>query len=248
MAKISEIINKIENFAPPSLAADWDNSGWQIFLEDCEVDRVLLAISPTLNVIEQAIENNCRLIISHHPMIFSKINKICSHNITIQPVIKAIQNNIQVYSAHTNLDSTNSGIADTLANLLEFKNIQPFEDYARIGELEQDVNIDEYLLLIKDKLNIQHIKVVNQLSKTKIRKIAVCPGSGGDFINKLEDIDLYLTSDIRYHNALEVNNMIVADAGHLETEKIILPVLKELLQDFNIEILIAEEVSPFKIF
>ena len=187
------------------------------------------------------------LIIAHHPMIFSKINKISSFDFSNQPIIRSIQNNIQVYSAHTNLDTTSGGIADKLADLLELKNIQPFETFARSGESEKEENLDDFLFSLKEKLKTNTLKVINPLLKTKIKKVMVCPGSGGDLIHKLQDIDLYLTADIRYHTALEVNNFVAVDAGHLETERIILPVLKELLQKFDIEIIIAEEKSPWEI-
>jgi GTP cyclohydrolase I len=247
MTKASEIIQKIENFAPPSLASDWDNSGWQVFLGDCQANKVMVALSPTLDVIEQAIAENCRLLITHHPLMFKKINKINACEQTDLTVIKAIQNNIQVYSAHTNLDTAQGGIADRLTDLLNLKNIETFETFVRIGCLEKEENLDDFLEKIKNILDVNSLKVINPVSRKTVRKIAVCPGSGGDMIDKLDNVDLYLTSDIKYHTALEVTNTVVVDAGHYETERIILPPLKELIRSHDIEVLIAEEKSPWKI-
>jgi len=247
MTKSSEIIQKIENFAPLSLACDWDNSGWQIFLGDNQIKKVMLALSPTLDVIEHAIANQCELIISHHPLMFDKINKINASEYTDLSVIKAIQNNIQIYSAHTNLDITQDGIADRLAGLFNLKNIETSESFVRIGYLEREENLDDFFEKIKNTLNIENLKIINPISKTTVKKIAVCPGSGGDLIDKLQDVDLYITGDIKYHSALEVSNVIVVDAGHFETERIILPYLKELIETSDLEIFIAEEKSPWKI-
>ncbi|OGI21669.1 MAG: Nif3-like dinuclear metal center hexameric protein [Candidatus Melainabacteria bacterium RIFOXYA12_FULL_32_12] len=253
MVKTNKIIDKVEQFAPLSLQSEWDNSGWQIYLGNFDVDRVLLALSPTLDVIDQAISKNCGLIIAHHPMIFGKMSKIKANNFTGSTIIKSIQNNIQIYSAHTNLDAVKNGVADKLAGLLNLDNIQIIEEtglssgFGRIGELAKEENLDEFLKKLKQILNVSSLKLINPSGRKKIRRVAVCPGSGGDFIRNLRDVDLYITGDIRYHTALEIDNMVVVDAGHLETERIILNTLKELLQDLEIQIFIAEENSPWQI-
>lgn len=253
MAKLDEIINKIENFAPNTLACDWDNVGWQVFLGNETVNRIMLCLSPTVEVVVQAVEQKCDLIIAHHPMMFDKINKINCQSSVSRAVIKAIQNNTQVYSAHTNLDSAKDGIADKLCRMLDIKNTTPIEKIneetglGRIGELETEISLTEMTEKIKTVLNTDKIRVINPAGKNRVKKVAVCPGSGGDFISKLKDIDLFITGDVRYHTALEVEDLIVIDAGHLETERIILPELTELLKEFDVEILIAEEDSPWQV-
>ena len=223
MENLNKIIEKIEKFAPPELASDWDNSGWQVYLGNDSVNKVIIALSPTLNVIEQAIKNNCDLVISHHPLIFEKINKISAKNNALLPLIKVIQNNIQVYSAHTNLDSTQGGIADKLAELLKLKNIKNLELVSeesrleRIGELEEEKDLNLFIKELKEILKIDKIKLINPSNKTTIKKVAVIPGSGACFIPTLKDIDVFITGDVKYHDALEVNDLIVIDSGHLET-------------------------------
>ena len=250
MAKISEIIEKIEKFAPLSLAAEWDNSGWQVFFgNNREVKKILLALSPSIDVVRQAIKEKYDLIVTHHPLIFGKINNIDSTEASTLPLIEAIQHNIPVYAAHTNLDSAKGGVADVHAKLLGLKNVKPFENFVRIGELDSEQDLDAYLKTLKKTLKVKHLTIVNPSGKTKIKTIALCPGSGGDFISKLNNhIDLYITADIRYHKALDVQNMAVVDAGHFETERQILPVLKKLLKDMGVEIVVAKEKSPFEIF
>ncbi|OGH98077.1 MAG: Nif3-like dinuclear metal center hexameric protein [Candidatus Melainabacteria bacterium GWA2_34_9] len=253
MTNLNKIIEKIEKFAPPELASDWDNSGWQVYLGNNSVSKILLALTCTIDIVEQAIKNNCNLIISHHPLIFEKINNISTENNAILPVIKAIQNNIQVYSAHTNLDSAQGGIADKLAELLDLKDImflvQIPEDFrlGRVGELEKEKELNIFIKELKEILKIDKIKLINHSNKTKVKKIAVIPGSGTSFIPKIKDIDVLITGDVKYHNALDAKDFIVLDAGHFETERIILPVLKDLLNEFSIEALIAEENPPWTI-
>lgn len=248
MTGIDEIIQKIEDFAPPSLASEWDNSGWQIFLGNDTSKKVMIALTPTLEVLDQAIDKKCDLIISHHPLLFDKINKISVNNHIEQILTKAIQNNIRIYSAHTNLDTANGGIGDKLAGLFNLKDIESFENFVRIGTLEREETTENFIKIIKSRLDIENIKVINPDNKKTIKKVAVCPGSGADLIDKLpDDVDIYITADIKYHSALDVKNLIVIDAGHYETERIILPVIKDLIKSPDLEILIAEESSPWDI-
>lgn len=253
MADLNKIIEKIEKLAPPELASDWDNSGWQVYLGNNSVSKVLLALTCTIDIVEQAIKNRCDLIISHHPLIFEKFNNISTENNAVLPVIKTIQNNIQVYSAHTNLDSCEGGIADKLAELLDLKDImfleQIPEDFrlGRVGELEKEKELNIFIKELKEILKIDKIKLIKHSNKTIIKKIAVVPGCGTSFIPKIKDIDVLITGDVKYHNALDAKDFIVLDAGHFETERIILPVLKDLLNEFSIEALIAEENPPWTI-
>jgi hypothetical protein len=106
MEKVSKIIKKIEEFAPLETMQKWDNSGWQINLGNEDTHRILLALDVTPAVVDEAIKKKCDLILSHHPVFFNSIKTMDSPFI-----IKAIQNNIQVYSAHTNLDIAQGGAA-----------------------------------------------------------------------------------------------------------------------------------------
>ena len=253
MVNLKEIIEKIEQFAPSELASDWDNSGWQVNLGNKSVNKILLALSPTLNVINQAAEAKCDLIISHHPLIFGKLSKISADNETSKAIITAIQNNIQIYSVHTNLDSCEGGIAEELAKVLGLKNIitpeylQEDASYVRIGELENTKTISDFAQEVKKSLQVYKIKLINNTEIKEIKKVAVVPGSGASLIPKLRNIDALVTGDVKYHDALDAKNFIVIDAGHYETEQIIFHKLKELLKEFNIKVIIAEESPPWEI-
>lgn len=254
MKYTKDIIRIIEEFAPPELACSWDNSGWQVNLGHKFSKKVLLCLTCTDDVVEQAINNKADLIIAHHPLIFSKIN-----NVTVDKnncLIKAIQNNIEVYTAHTNLDSCHKGIASCLAKKVGLVDPYPIKELGnesnlgRRGELFNGDNLDNFIKKIKINFNISDVNVINNCHKNIIEKIAVVPGAGGSLISKLNntDIDVLITGDIRYHNALEAENFVVIDIGHFESERIILPILKNILEDFNIDIIVAKEKSPWRIY
>jgi len=247
MVNIDEVIKVLENFAPLETAQSWDNSGWQINLGKKQANKVLLCLSVTPKILSQAIENGCDFIISHHPLIFGGLKNISYETVTQKLIVDCIRNNIQVYSAHTNLDCAHGGVNDTLCDKLGVSPIETIADFVKIAEFPEPMTLDSFILKLKISLNAPKIKIINPQNKQEIRKIAVCGGSGGDFVNELKGIDAFITGDIKYHTALEVQDMILIDAGHFETEKIILQTLKNLLHDVAQDIVIAKETEPWSI-
>ena len=242
MIKTDEIISKIERYASPDLAESWDNTGWQINLHHDYTNRVLVALSFTKDVLEQAITNDCDLIVTHHPPIFHKLNKI-DNNILIQ----AIKHNICVYSAHTNLDKTYGSTTDALCGVLGLKNLITVNDYIKISHLKDEIALDEFILGVKQSLDSQRIKLINPNNIQTVRNVAICAGAGGSYIEALNDydIDLYITGDIKFHAALEVEGFAVADIGHFESELPVLPLIQGLIAKAGVETIIAREQIPW---
>ena len=121
---VSNITKLIEEIAPLTLQEDYDNAGLLVGDETMEVTGALLCIDITKEVIDEAINKNCNLIISHHPLIFTGLKKLTGQNETQRCVIKAIKHNIAIYAAHTNLDNILNGVNGKIAEKLNLKNIQ----------------------------------------------------------------------------------------------------------------------------
>lgn len=240
--KISSVIEKIEALAPLDLQEDWDNSGWQIKLESDTEAKIMLALSPTFDVIEQAKNNGCNLLVTHHPLFFSKLKKITPDTMQNQVAIAAIEAGIQIYAAHTNLDKTQGGINDLLAKLFGLSEVHDEFDIVRVGKVES-TSLDEFISKVKTILSCKEVKLINPLGIKEINKVAICSGSGGDFINKV-NADLFITGDVKYHTAIEVQDKAVLDAGHFETERIVIPYLKDYLSQ---DAIIADEKYPWVI-
>ena len=239
---VKTIREKLENFAPLNLAESWDNSGWQIKIdESIDINKVLLTISVTLDVINFAIDNDYKFIVAHHPVIFPNIKKIDN-----KILINALKNNIQIYSLHTNLDKI--ATSKIFAALFDFNNIININDYVIVEE-DANIDINDLIFKIKQKLCIKNFISYNfNPSKKFYNKVAFCAGSGGDFISELDDnIDLYITSDIKYHQSLEKPNLTIFDVGHLHSEKPVLNCLKKLIQNENLDVKIYNEISNAKI-
>jgi dinuclear metal center YbgI/SA1388 family protein len=122
--KVKEIIKKIERKYPLSLAYDWDNVGLIVGDYDLEVKKILVSLEANEKVIDEAIDKNIDLIITHHPFIFSKMNKINTGDFKGRLIHKLIKNDISLYSMHTNFDIAFDGLNDYFMELMEFKNLK----------------------------------------------------------------------------------------------------------------------------
>jgi dinuclear metal center YbgI/SA1388 family protein len=124
MTKIREVLNCIEKIAPLSLQESYDNAGLIVGDENREVTGVLICLDSTEAIVEEAIRHNCNLIVAHHPIVFSGLKKINGKNYVERTVIKAIQNNIAIYAAHTNLDNVNDGVNNIICAKLGLTNLR----------------------------------------------------------------------------------------------------------------------------
>ena len=242
MIKTDYIISKIEKYASLELAEPWDNSGWQINLGHDYTNKVLVALSLTKDVLEQAITNDCDLIITHHPLIFNSIKKIDNALIA-----EAIRNNICVYSAHTNLDKTYGSTTDALCGVLGLQNLVTVEDYIKIAHLKDELALEQLIDNVKQALNLDSVKLINPNNVSIVKNIAICAGSGGGFVDKIKDydVDVYITGDIKFHKALEVDGFAVIDVGHFESELPVLPLIQGLIAKTKVEVIIAKEEKPW---
>jgi dinuclear metal center YbgI/SA1388 family protein len=129
--KIKEVVCALERFAPLPLQDWFDNAGLQIGLQDVEVTGVLLCLDVTEAVIDEAITLGCNFIISHHPLLFKGYKSITGKDYIERCIIKAIKNEITIYSSHTNLDNASGGVNFKIAEKIGLKNVQilaPKED------------------------------------------------------------------------------------------------------------------------
>ncbi len=122
MFQVKDICNIIEEFAPLNFQESYDNAGLLIGDTEMQLTGVLISVDIVEAVIDEAIEKKCNMIVSHHPLIFSGLKKITGQDYIQKCVIKAIKNDIAIYSAHTNLDNVFYGVNGYLADKLGLKN------------------------------------------------------------------------------------------------------------------------------
>ena len=132
--KINKVVDALEQYAPLPLQEGYDNAGLQVGLtEAVEVSGALLCLDVTEQVVEEAIEKGCNLIVSHHPLIFRKLARISDEDYVQRTVRKAIKNDIAIVSMHTNMDAATGGVNFKIAEKLGLKNLKFFA-----GEKEVD--------------------------------------------------------------------------------------------------------------
>ena len=122
--KISTIVNQLEELAPISLQESYDNAGLLVGNVEAEVNAALLCLDSTEDVIEEAIEKKCGLVIAHHPILFSGIKSLTGKNYIERTLLKAIKNDIAIYAIHTNLDNVKHGVNQKIAEKIGLQNLQ----------------------------------------------------------------------------------------------------------------------------
>lgn len=125
--KIKEIVNALEIFAPLPLQDGFDNAGLQIGLTDAEATGALLCLDVTEAVVDEAITLGYNLIVSHHPLIFKGYKSITGRDYVERCILKAIKNDIVIFSMHTNLDNAPQGVNFKIAEIIGLKNLRILE-------------------------------------------------------------------------------------------------------------------------
>ena len=209
MMLLSDIIKSIEDFAPKYIKEDFDNVGLMVGDKKRGISKILLALDCTNEVIEEAKINGVDLIITHHPLIFRKPSSITTDTLQGSKIMELIKHDIALYSAHTNLDSAENGMNETIAKLVGLKESKLIEvnfkdnkaGIGRIGLLEEEVSIERYAKKVMSSLGINHGRLVKGNETAK--KIAIINGSGQDFIGKAVAMgaDTIVTGDTTYHFA-----------------------------------------------
>src|SRR5262249_34624966 len=118
MRSVGEIIASLDRFAPPELAADWDNVGLLLGNRASDVQRVMTCLTVTPEVAQEVTESKAQLLIAHHPLFFHPVQRLTADTPEGRTILSLIQSGTAVYSPHTSFDNTLGGINDLLAERL----------------------------------------------------------------------------------------------------------------------------------
>lgn len=245
--KIKDIYSFIDTLAPFSSAEEWDNVGLLIGDMDGDIERAVVALDCTPDALQTAIELNAGLIITHHPVIFSPVNRLDSNSIPW----KLARHNISVISAHTNLDKAEKGVNTRLGEVLGLKATPSANDpFLQIAETDGCV-LEDFLGRVKATLGCEALRVYK--AHDLIGKIGFCCGSGGDSLENAFEAgcDTFLCGDIKHNvfvKAAELGITLI-DAGHFATENIIIEPMTEMLKARFPEVdFITCHTKPFCVF
>ncbi len=238
---VADIASAIESFAPRWLQENYDNAGLQIGDPAMPVTGILLCLDVTEEILSEARERKCNLIVSHHPLLFRGLKQITGATPSQRIVIEALRRNIAIYSAHTNLDSARQGVSYEMAHILGMYNLTPLEPregHEGIGlGIVGDINpapAIEFLRHIKESFDVKTLRYSARSPQLVIRRVAVCGGAGASLICKAIELgtDIIVTGDVKYHDFTDHgDNILIADIGHYESELCSRKILSRIIRE-----------------
>ncbi len=231
--KIKEIIKIFEEDFPLSYAFEGDNVGLLIGDENTEVTKVLATCDVDMGVVREAIAKGANLIVSHHPLMFHKTNRLTESNPEQSAIRLMIANGISHYAAHTNLDTAPGGLNDLMALLLGMENTVVAEPegedergvhgYGRICTLKKSLTLKELMDRAVYVFGADGLRYTGSLDD-KVTKLAVNTGGGADIIDicLAAGCDTLVTGDVKYNAYRDAREkgMNIVDIMHFDSEHI----------------------------
>lgn len=234
--KIKEVALTLERFAPLPLQESYDNAGLQIGLTEAEASGVLLCLDVTEEVILEAVEKGCNVVIAHHPLLFRGLKCVSDATQVERCVRAAILNNVCIYAAHTNLDNAQGGVNYKIADILGLQDVTFLSPQGEggsgvIGVLPEAVDAMDFLRTVKEKFAVECL-MHNSGSQKKVQKVALC-GGAGDFLlgNAIaQGADVFLTGEMGYHYYFGHEQEIwIGVLGHYQSEQFTIELMEEIL-------------------
>ena len=243
---INKVVDALEQYAPLPLQEGYDNAGLQVGLtETVEVSGALLCLDVTEQVVDEAIEKGCNLIVSHHPLIFRKLARIADENYVQRTVRKAIKHDIAIVSMHTNMDAVTGGVNFKIAEKLGLKHLQFFAGEKEVdgvkggegvmGEVSEAAGwaADDLVLLLREKFGAECVQC-NQLLRRPIRRVALCGGAGSFLLDAAvaAGADAFITGEMHYHEFFGHEQEIqICVIGHYQSEQFTSEIFKSIIEE-----------------
>jgi len=242
---LREVIATLDARYDPALAEPWDAVGLVCGDPDEPVRRVLFAVDPVAEVVDEVLETGADLLVTHHPLFLTAVHGVPADDPKGRLVHRLIRAGAALFVAHTNADrAAGTGVNDALAAVLGLRDavpLQPAPDdpgvgLGRVGRLDEPTTLRGFADRAAAALPVTAggVRVAGDPGR-RIERVAVCGGSGGSLLPAAEaaGADVLLTSDLRHHTVSEwqqSTGAAVCDVGHFATEWPWLPVAAETLR------------------
>lgn len=246
--KNRQITDAIESFAPKTIAEPWDNPGLMIGSLSDECSGVIVALDLTKDVVNQALQNGCNLIVTHHPFFFSAIKSIDTDDSKGEIIKDVLKNGLTVYSAHTNLDECEDGLCVTLAKLLGGRNLVP-DGVGVVCDVDE-TTLKGFAKHVANTLKDDSVKYNGNDDKPIRKMLCICGGGASDSAyNYAKDVaDVFVTGDFKHHLyvASENDDFPVVEFSHYHSEIIVENLFEKILTPLGVKIVKAKQNCPFK--
>ncbi|MYU08485.1 Nif3-like dinuclear metal center hexameric protein [Streptomyces sp. SID8366] len=234
MPRLSEVIAALENLWPAERAESWDAVGTVVGDPGQEVTRVLFAVDPVQEIVDEAVGLGADLLVTHHPLYLRGTTTVAASHFKGRVVHTLIKNDIALHVAHTNADTADPGVSDALAGALDVRVVRPLvpdptdpngrRGLGRVCELDHPLTLRELAARAAERLpaTAQGIRVAGD-PDTVVRTLVVSGGSGDSLFEQVRaaGADAFLTADLRHHPASEAvaqSPLALLDAAHWATE------------------------------
>jgi dinuclear metal center YbgI/SA1388 family protein len=251
-----DVRRSLEQLAPPTLAESWDNVGWQIGNDNFIVTGVLVTVDVDSAVVAEALERGANLIVAHHPLFFRSLKQIDPATFHGTLIKTLLRHDLYVYTAHTNLDAVPQGVNGALANALGITPRHPLIPIRGAAEgcgwgaiCESSPQPTTWFVeRVAEHLGTPHPRVTPGIGAPEQHsRIAIMGGSGGGFSAdvKRADCSLYITGEIKYHDAQDAarQGITVIEADHYYSERPVLNVLVERIAAYGIPVYPSQVVT-----
>ncbi len=241
--QIRDVLSFLQAFAPPQLAESWDNTGLLVGREQDDVAAVLMCLTLTPEVAQEAVARGVQLIVTHRPVLFRPVQRMAGDTAEGAMLLDLIRAGIGVYSPHTSYDSAGQGINQQWAEAFRLGAICPLRLFGegdaddlgagRWGILDHPVSLETFVDMVKRTLGVAHTQYVGAPSRSVQRVAIACDAAAELMADAVAwDCDVLLTGEARFHACLEARTLDIALVlpGHYATERPAMERLAAILQ------------------
>lgn len=240
--KIKEVAVALERFAPLPLQEGYDNAGLQVGLTETDASGALLCLDVTEDVVREAAERGCNLIVAHHPLLFRGLKCVSDASLVERCVREAVLRGIAVYAAHTNLDNAPGGVNFKMAGklgLTDVRFLRPVRGAdgseggsGAVGLLPEAEPPMDFLRRVKRVFGVDCLLHNDGPADRLVRRVALC-GGAGDFLLEeaaAQGADVFLTGEMGYHRFFGMERRLwIGVLGHYQSERFTVELLREVL-------------------
>lgn len=260
--RAEELIEKLEQLAPPQLALSWDNPGLICGRRDREITKVMIALDAAEEVVERAAAEGCELVLTHHPMIFHAVKQINDGTALGKKLLRLIQANICCYAMHTNFDAAPGCMADLVCERMRLTKEGPLEPAEEadgvpqnygigfVGTCEEPISCERFSELLRERFGLNGAFYYD--AGKPIRRVAVCPGSGKGMLEAAlrAGADVLVTGDMGHHDGLDALDagLSLIDAGHFGLEHIFVEFMQTWLKEHAPELTVLIDETDYRCF
>jgi dinuclear metal center YbgI/SA1388 family protein len=249
---IKDIKEALDRFAPPTLALDFDNVGLMCGSLEKKTGGVLVCLDASLEVLKEAAEQKCSLVVSHHPLIFNALKCVDTESETGAAVEFALKNGITVLSYHTNLDLAEGGVNFRLAQKLMGQNIELVFGGA-LFYVEKATTLKEYAKQIVRNLCDPSVKVAGRADKIISRVFCIAGAGGRDadaYAFARQNADAFVSGEFKHNlfSSAQADDFALIEINHFNSEIVCLDILYDAIKSSfsDLDIYKSQQARPFR--